>query len=50
MFIDSSETPIPALKSDIYNRTSLFICTAGILAVGIFSFFMDKIGMYSFGM
>lgn len=50
MFIDSSETPIPTLKSDAYNRTSLFICTAGILAVGIFSFFMDKIGMYSFGM
>ena len=50
MFIDSSENPIPMLKSDFFNRTSLFICTAGILMVGILSFFMDKIGLYSFGM
>ena len=50
MFIDSSEQPIPPLQSDGYNRASLFICTAGILLVGIFSFFMDQIGMYSFGM
>ena len=50
MFIDSSENPIPMLKSDFFNRTSLIICTAGILMVGILSFFMDKIGLYSFGM
>lgn len=50
MFIDSSENPIQAIKSDGYNRVSLFICTAGILVVGLANFFMDKIGMYSFGM
>lgn len=50
MFIDSSENPVPMLKSDFFNRTSLIICTAGILMVGILSFFMDKIGLYSFGM
>lgn len=50
MFINSSENPVPMLKSDFFNRTSLFICTAGILMVGILSFFMDKIGLYSFGM
>ena len=50
MFIDSSENPVPMLKSDFFNRTSLFICPAGILLVGILSFFMDKIGLYSFGM
>ena len=50
MFIDSSENPVPMLKSDFFYRTSLFICTAGILMVGILSFFMDKIGLYSFGM
>ncbi|MFV0390374.1 MAG: NADH-quinone oxidoreductase subunit N [Paludibacteraceae bacterium] len=50
MFIDSSEHPIPTLKTDNYNRVSLFICTAGILLVGVFNFFMDKIGVYSFGM
>lgn len=50
MFIDSSETPIPAIRTESYNRASLFLCTAGILLVGIFSFFMDKIGLFSFGM
>lgn len=50
MFIDSSDNPIPTLKTDNYNRISLFICTTGILLVGIFNFFMDKIGVYSFGM
>lgn len=50
MFIDSSKTPIPAIRTESYNRASLFLCTAGILLVGIFSFFMDKIGLYSFGM
>lgn len=50
MFIDSSENPIPTIRTESYNRASLFLCTAGILLVGIFSFFMDKIGLYSFGM
>lgn len=50
MFIDSSTTPIPAIRTESYNRASLFLCTAGILLVGIFSFFMDKIGLFSFGM
>lgn len=50
MFIEKSDHPIPAIKTDFYNRTSLVICTAGILLVGIISFFMEKIGTYSFGM
>lgn len=50
MFIDSSEHPIPTLKTDAYNRTSLIICTAGMLLVGLLNFFMDTIGRYSFGM
>ena len=50
MFIDSSENPIPTLKTDIYNRTSLVLCTAGILFVGLVSFFMEQIGVYSLGM
>ena len=50
MFIDSSENPIHTIRTENYNRTSLFICTAGIILVGIFSFFVDYIGLYSFGM
>lgn len=50
MFIDTSENPIPAIQTESYNRASLFLCTAGIIFVGLISFFMDKIGLYSFGM
>ncbi|MBP1664731.1 MAG: nuoN [Bacteroidetes bacterium] len=50
MFIEKSDNPIPALKTDAYNRISLVICTTGIMVVGILSFIMEKIGTYSFGM
>lgn len=50
MFIDSSENPIHTIRTENYNRVSLFFCTAGIILVGIFSFFLDHIGFYSFGM
>ncbi len=50
MFIDSSENPIQPIKTDAYNRVSLFICTAGIILIGIFSVILDKIEMFSFGM
>ncbi len=50
MFIDSSENPIHTIRTENYNRASLFFCTAGIILVGIFSFFLDHIGFYSFGM
>ncbi|MEA4918510.1 NADH-quinone oxidoreductase subunit N [Proteiniphilum sp.] len=50
MFIDKNETPIPVLRTDIYNKTSLIFCTLGILLVGIFSFFMERIDIFSFSM
>ncbi len=50
MFIDSSDNPIPTIQSDNYNRVSLFICTAGIILIGLFGVIMDKIELYSFGM
>jgi len=50
MFIEKSDNPIPALKTDGYNRLSLVICTTGIMVAGILSFIMEKIGTYSFGM
>lgn len=50
IFIEKNDNPIPTLKTDVYNRLSLIICTTGILVVGILSFIMEKIGTYSFGM
>ncbi len=50
MFIDSSDNPIPTIQTDNYNRVSLFICTAGIILIGLFGVIMDKIELYSFGM
>ncbi len=50
MFLDSSDNPIPTLRTDLFNRTSLVLTTAGILLAGILSFFMDKIELFSFGM
>ena len=49
MFIEHNEKPIPAIKSDTYSNVGLVICSAGILFVGIFSFFMESINQYSFG-
>lgn len=50
MFLDSSDNPIPTLRTDFFNRTSLVLTTAGILLAGILSFFMEKIELFSFGM
>ncbi|WP_294078995.1 NADH-quinone oxidoreductase subunit N [Proteiniphilum sp. UBA5384] len=50
MFIDKNEHPIPSLRTDSYNKASLIFCTAGILLVGIFSIFMEKIELFSFAM
>ena len=50
MFIDKNDNPIATIKSDSYNLVSLYICSAGIILVGIFSFFMNNIGQYSFGL
>lgn len=50
MFIDKNEHPIPSLRTDGYNKASLIFCTAGILLVGVFSIFMEKIELFSFAM
>lgn len=39
MYINKNENPLPAFKSDCNTRLTLAICTAGILAFGVFSFF-----------
>jgi NADH-quinone oxidoreductase subunit N len=51
MFIDTAEgTVIGTIRTDNYNRLSLILSTAGILAVGILSGIYEYIGGISFGM
>jgi NADH-quinone oxidoreductase subunit N len=50
MFLNKSENPIEAVKSDFPVKLSLVVCVLGILLVGIFSNIFSQIGMFSFGM
>lgn len=43
MYIKNSDTPLPAFKSDFDTRLALTICTAGIVAFGVFSCVYDWI-------
>jgi NADH-quinone oxidoreductase subunit N len=50
MFINQSEAPsFAAIRTDGYNKLSLILCTAGILAVGLLSGIYEYIGGISFG-
>lgn len=49
MFIRKNETPIEPIRSDIYTRISLIICTTGILVLGLISTIYENIGNFSFG-
>ncbi|MCL1944036.1 MAG: NADH-quinone oxidoreductase subunit N [Candidatus Azobacteroides sp.] len=50
MFINKSDAPIEAFKTDGYNRLSLLICVTGILVVGLISPIFNLIEKLSFGM
>jgi NADH-quinone oxidoreductase subunit N len=51
MFIDTAgETVVENIRTDGYNKLSLFLCTAGILVIGILSGIYEYIGQISFGM
>ncbi|HBG58134.1 NADH-quinone oxidoreductase subunit N [Proteiniphilum sp. UBA1028] len=50
MFIDQNDHPVPALRTDAWNRASLVICTAAIIFVGLLGFLLDVIEKQSFGM
>ncbi len=51
MFISQGdEQSVGTIRTDSYNRLSLVLCTAGILAVGIISSIYEYIGRISFGM
>lgn len=41
MYINKSDSPLPAFKSDCNTRLALALCTAGIVAFGVFSCVYD---------
>ncbi|EGF56936.1 NADH-quinone oxidoreductase subunit N [Bacteroides fluxus] len=50
MYINKSDEPIAAFRSDNYTRASLAICTLGILALSIASAVYQSIDKFSFGL
>ncbi len=50
MFIDQSDHPVPALRTDSWNRASMVICTAAIMFAGMLGFIFSYLGDYSFGL
>lgn len=43
MYIKSADKPLPAFKSDCNTKLALAICTAGVLLIGVCSFFYNWI-------
>lgn len=50
MYINPNENPIPTFRSDNYTRLGLFLCTVGIILVGIISWFYTYIDQFSYGL
>ena len=50
MYINKSDEPIAAFRSDNYTRASLAICTLGIVVLSIASVVYQSIDKFSFGM
>ena len=49
MFINTSENPVPAFRSDNAARLGLVVCLGGVLLLGILSIVFSFISEYSFG-
>ncbi|KAA6341655.1 NADH-quinone oxidoreductase subunit N [termite gut metagenome] len=49
MYITENDTPVPAFRSDIYNRIGLVVCLLGIVILGIASVVYEGIGRFGFG-
>lgn len=49
MFINKNDHPIAPVRSDIYTRISLIVCTVGIITIGLISAIYENIEMFSFG-
>ena len=50
MYINPNDAPIATFRSDNYTRTSLAICTLGIIVLSIASVVYDTIGQYAYGL
>jgi NADH-quinone oxidoreductase subunit N len=50
MFINKSESPIPAFKSDGYTRMGLVLSAIGIVVVGLLSFIYEYFHVLSIGL
>ena len=50
MYINKSDEPIAAFRSDNYTRASLVICTLGIVVLSVVSAVYEGIAGFSFGM
>ncbi len=50
MYIKPNDNPIATFKSDGYTKVGLFVCTAGVLLVGIISWFYTYIDQFSYGL
>ena len=50
MYINKSDEPVAAFRSDNYTRASLVICTLGIVVLSIASVVYQSIDKFSFGM
>ena len=50
MYINKSDEPIAAFRSDNYTRASLAICTLGIVVLSIASVVYQSIDKFSFGL
>jgi NADH-quinone oxidoreductase subunit N len=50
MFINKSDEPIPAFKSDGYTRLGLILSALGIVVVGLLSFVYEYFHVLSIGL
>lgn len=50
MYINKSDAPMAAFRSDNYTRASLVICTLGIIVLSFASMIFQNIDRFSFGM
>ena len=50
MYIKPNEQPIASFKSDGYTKAGLFLCLAGVILIGIISWFYAYIDQFSFGL
>lgn len=50
MYINPSEEPMPAFRSDNHTRVALALCTLGIIGLGVLSMVYGGIDKFSFGL